>query len=895
MPFAMPAVLGKLIKLLDRPGLRLALLVLVLLAMGSAVFESLEHLLAEVNYRRIVALVNGTPPHLLALATLAAAASYLCLTGYDFSSLRYLGLHGRLRRSTIALTSFIAFALGNTVGLGALAGGAVRMRMFTAAGLEPLQVARAAAFNALAFGVGTATFGAAALLWGASAIEDLVGWPAGLLRLAALLLLAGVGGLLWCCAHGRRLRLRGWQIELPSLRLALQQLVITGADLSFAALTLWILLPTDGLAWGTYLTFYLLALAVGVISHVPAGLGVFEAVMLLGIGRAVPAAELAAALVLYRVIYFLLPLALAAALLVAHEARLQAARARGAAVLGAGLPLARAAARLSPLLLASLTFIAGIVLLVSGVTPASHSAAELLSVHVPLLLVESAHMVGSICGLLLLVLARGLLHRLDAAWWGALVATGISFWLALPKGIAVHEMMYLGFLFALLVVSRHQFTRRSSLFSQQFDAYWLVCLTATLAAVAWIFFFTYRNVAYSSELWWRFEFNANAPRSLRAALAVALITLVFAIWQLLRRPAGDPAPATPEELRRARAIIASQPSASAHLMLSGDKSVLFSASGRAFLMYGKQGRSWIGLFDPVGPADEWQELIWTFIETAHAHGGRAGFYQVRPERLGLYLDAGMQARKLGEFAWVPLAGFSLKGGRRANLRTSVNRAERDGLRFAVVPAAELPPLLPRLRAISDSWLRKNRSREKGYSLGAFSDDYVGSGPIALVTRDGEPVAFATLMETGRKLEASIDLMRQTADAPPGTMDYLFVQLLLHYQAHGFERFGLGMAPLSGMASHELASNWHRLARLMFGHGERFYHFRGLRAFKEKFDPQWEPRYLIAPGAGAALLIMMDTAALIARLGNRLPLARARAARQPLPGGDAPATPTPPLD
>ena len=152
----------------------------------------------------------------------------------------------------------------------------------------------------------------------------------------------------------------------------------------------------------------------GVISHVPAGLGVFEAVMLLGIGSQVPPADLAAALVLYRMIYFLLPLAVATTLLVGYEARMQGRIVKGKAVLGASLPLARAAARLSPMLLAAMTFIAGIVLLVSGVTPASHSAAELLSVNVPLVVVESAHMIGSICGLLLLVLARGLLHRLDA-------------------------------------------------------------------------------------------------------------------------------------------------------------------------------------------------------------------------------------------------------------------------------------------------------------------------------------------------------------------------------------------------------------------------------------------------------------------------------------------------
>jgi phosphatidylglycerol lysyltransferase len=866
MSVATPALMGKLIQLLDRPWLRAVLLALAVALLGTLVFESLQHLLAEVKYRQIAKLVSQTSGSQMLLAFLATAASYLCLTGYDFSSLRYLGLQRAVARSTTLLTSFIAFALGNSVGMGALAGGAVRMRMYTAAGLEPLQVARASAFNALAFGLGTLGFAGVALLFGATAVGPLLGWRAITLRWVAALLLILIGWLLWRCHQRPSLRIGPWRLQLPPLRLALWQLAITGLDLCFAALTLWLLLPPIEVSWWSYLTFYLLALAAGVISHVPAGIGVFEAVMLLGLGRSVPVADLAAALVLYRLIYFLLPLALAATLLVGSEVRLRSQRLRTA---GPALPLARAAARMSPLLLAALTFIAGIVLLVSGVTPASHSASELLAVHVPLLVVESAHMLGSICGLLLLLLARGLLHRLDAAWWGALLATGVSFWLALPKGLALHEMLYLGFLFCLLTVSRQQFKRRSSLLTMPTDWSWLLCLLATLAAISWIFFFTYRHVAYSNELWWSFEFNANAPRSLRASLAVALLTLVLANWQLLRRPSGEPQGPSLQDLQRAQSIIASQPAAPAHLLLSGDKSLLFSSSGRSFLMYGKQGRSWIALFDPVGPSSEWQELIWTFIEMAHAHGGRAGFYQVRPERLGLYLDAGMQARKLGEFAWVRLDEFSLKGGKRANLRTAVNRAERDGLEFRVLSPADVPPVLAQLSSISQRWLDKNKAREKGYSLGAFSDDYVCSGPVALVRQHGRVIAFATLMETGLTEEASLDLMRHTEDAPPGTMDYLFVQLLLHYQNRGFQRFGLGMAPLSGMANHALASNWHRLAGLLFGHGERFYHFRGLRAFKEKFDPQWEARYLIAPSAGAALLILADTAALIARLGERL--------------------------
>src|SRR3546814_15096060 len=93
----------------------------------------------------------------------------------------------------------------------------------------------------------------------------------------------------------------------------------------------------------------------------------------------------------------------------------------------------------------------------------------------------------------------------------------------------------------------------------------------------------------------------------------------------------------------------------------------------------------------------------------------------------------------------------------------------------------------------------------------------------------------------------VDLMRYRPDAPRGAMDFLFANTLTHLQSLGYQNFGLGMAPMSGMIDHPLASRWHRFGRLLFAHGEQFYNFQGLRAFKEKFAPEWEPRYLVAPG------------------------------------------------
>lgn len=820
------------------------------IALSALLFDALRGLLREVSYPEVVQQIATQPASDLMLAGLATALSYLVLTGYDFSALSYAG--AKIRRSTVLLTSFIAYALGNTVGLGVLTGGAVRMRLYTAAGVDAGRVAQAAAFNAGAFIIGMTAFGAAGLLWGAPDVAELLHLPSWLLRAIAVLLLLAVGALIAAAARNREIRVLKWQVPLPPPGLALRQLLISALDLTASAAALWFLLPSDIVALPAFFAWYAMAVALGLLSHVPGGLGVFEAVILLAcVGRA-PPEQIIGALVLYRVVYYLLPLIAAAILLAGYELRS-----------GVAAPIGRAAVAISPLVLATLTFIAGAWLLVSGVTPLSGTATDLLELHVPLPLVEASHFIGSVAGFAMLVVARGLLHRLDAAWWSAFLLALIAAVLATPKGIALSEGAYLTLLAFLLLASRRQFERRSALFSRALGGAWILSIAWVVAACVLILFFAYREVAYDRELWWVFEFDANAPRGLRAMMGVMLAGLGVALWQLLRPSSGVPALPDAADLDRTEAIVSAQANADANLVLMGDKHLLFSPSGKAFIMFGRQGRSWISLFDPVGPRAEWPELIWRFIEEATDHGGRAVFYQVRPESLSLYLDAGLRALKLGEYAYVPLQEFGLQGARRAALRHAVNRAERDGLSFAVVPAQEVAALLPELRAISDAWLTQSRTREKGFSLGAFRDAYLVRRPLAVVRRHGTIIAFANVLCTQQQDEVSVDLMRHVVDAPSGTMDFLFTQLMLHFKAKGVQRFALGMAPMAGMMTHELAPRWHRFGRWLFDSGESFYHFRGLRSFKDKFQPVWEPRYLAAPPGAATLLALADVTALIA--------------------------------
>ena len=146
--------------------------------------------------------------------------------------------------------------------------------------------------------------------------------------------------------------------------------------------------------------------------------------------------------------------------------------------------------------------------------------------------------------------------------------------------------------------------------------------------------------------------------------------------------------------------------------------------------------------------------------------------------------------------------------------------------------------------------------------GPTDDAYLSHFPVALVRVGGRVVAFANLWVGAEREELSVDLMRYDAAAPEGVMEYLFIELMLWGRAAGFRRFNLGMAPLSGLENRQLAPLWARAGALLFRHGEHFYNFQGLRAYKEKFDPVWEPRYIASPGGLALPRILTNVAALI---------------------------------
>ncbi len=821
----------------------------------------LEHELKAYHYRDLMRQVWTLPHSHLALALLLTVVAYAVLPGYDAIALAYVDHPLPMRR--IAFGSFIAYALSHSLGFPLLSGGPVRYRFWSAWGLSTSEIAQAISFAGATFIIGMIAVAGFVFVLEPTSTIQLLRLPFSSLKpLGALCLMVVAAYLGLSATRYKTFRFFDWEFPVPSTRLALAQLLVAVVDWTAAGAVLYVLLPPGyHLSFLPVLGVFLLAQFAGILSHIPGGLGVFEAIVVLLLEPYLPAASIVGSLLAYRAIYYLVPLVVALAFLVAFEVQRQRDRVAEVASLAGGI-VGRWIPALLPQFLSVTTFVAGIILIVSGATPAVRSRVTALDSVLPLGVIELSHFAASLAGAGLVILAWAIRRRLDAAYTLTIATLVIGIVASLLKGLDWEEALALTLVLTALIPSRRAFYRKAAITSEPFPNGWIAAVVVVGVVTTWLAFFSYRNIDFTSPVWWEFSGRGDAPRSLRAMIGVLGALLIFALSRKLRHADAEPDLPSPRQLDIAAQIAAGSPDTIAKLALLGDKALLFSDTGRSMIMYGVSGRSWIALGDPLGPESEHGELAWRFRQSADQHGGWPVFYEVSARHLPIYIDLGLTLFKLGEEAIVPLTDFSLEGGVRKALRRTRKDAVKAGATFEMIPPEDTHIFLPGLRQISDEWLATKRTKEKGFSLGRFDERYLSTSPVALVRVGDAVVAFANVWLGAERSEISVDLMRYTSVAPPNVMEFLLIELMLWGRENGYQRFNLGMAPLSGIENRSLAPLWNRVGALLFSRGEPFYNFQGLRQYKEKFNPIWEPRYLASPGGLVLPRILTNVASLI---------------------------------
>ena len=300
----------------NRVGFLLSITIIALA--GVALFRHLR----DIEVREVIDALRDIDPVDIALAALCVAGGYFTLTFYDLFALRTIGRPDVPYR-VAALAGFTSYSVGHNVGASVLTGGAVRYRIYSAWGLDAIAVAKICFVAGLTFWLGNATvlgLGISYAPSAASAINQLPAWfnrGAAILTLVILAIYIG-----WVWRRPRTVGRSGWQVTLPDGPLTLLQIGIGIIDLSFCALAMYMLVPDEpNIGFVTLAVIFVSATLLGFASHAPGGIGVFDAAMLVALWQ-YDKEELLAGLLLFRLLYYLIPFALSLAILGAREVML---------------------------------------------------------------------------------------------------------------------------------------------------------------------------------------------------------------------------------------------------------------------------------------------------------------------------------------------------------------------------------------------------------------------------------------------------------------------------------------------------------------------------------------------------------------------------------------------
>src|SRR5918997_943033 len=289
-------------------------------ALFTASLGVLWHIASDIEPAEITTAFTAATMRQIGFAVLFTAVSYVLLTAYDGLALRQLDI--RIPYRTTAFASFTSYAVSFTLGFPLLTGGTVRYWIYAARGLSTGVVASLTVIAGITFWLGMALVLAWSLIRQAGALALLIYTNIKINQLAGLVIAVVIASyFVWVSRKRRAVKIQGWRLELPGFRLSLVQMLIGAGDVCAGAGVLFVLLPGGhGLSFETFLAIYVLAVMLGVASHAPGGLGVFEATILLALSN-YPREPILGALLLYRLWYYLVPFVIALALLGAYEIR----------------------------------------------------------------------------------------------------------------------------------------------------------------------------------------------------------------------------------------------------------------------------------------------------------------------------------------------------------------------------------------------------------------------------------------------------------------------------------------------------------------------------------------------------------------------------------------------
>ena len=480
----------------------------------------------------------------------------------------------------------------------------------------------------------------------------------------------------------------------------------------------------------------------------------------------------------------------------------------------------------TPVALAWAATLAGLISIVSALTPEFADRTDLVNGVMPPGVPEAARTLALALGLAMIFLSRGLARRKRRAWTLAVVIVIASAIAHLAKGLDFEEAtVHLVLLGALLRSRRH--------FVAPGDPATLVPLLQVAVALA---------VSVPILVVGLLDSDAYSRR-IEVALALLVGALGFRALWLWLRPQGVP-PAVGEERERATELVHEHGSDSlAYFALRRDKSYFFSPSGRSFLAYRVVGGTALVAGDPIGDAGERRELIREFVRVAHAKGWRVAVAGAANDALEDYAAIGFKSMYLGDEAVIRPATFSLDGRAIRKVRQSVSRLEKSGYRVEVLSTADADAALrAQVQAVSEEW--RGNWPERGFTMamdGLFL--YPDTVLAVAVAPDGRVGGFLQLVPSPASEGYSLASMRRRGDTPNGLMEFLITETVTWARQHAVTEVSLNFAVFADfMRSGDDATRATRSLRWVLLKGDRLFQLERLHSFNRKFFPDWRRRY-----------------------------------------------------
>ena len=489
-------------------------------------------------------------------------------------------------------------------------------------------------------------------------------------------------------------------------------------------------------------------------------------------------------------------------------------------------------------ILSIFTLIVGIILCLSVATPSILLRIKFLRRFVKKDVLVLARFITLTSGGLLILLSQGIKKSVKKSFYIAETVLIISVFSTLLKGLDIEESIITLILGIVMYIMKDGFTEKAIKFRTKYFANTII----KLSAVTVFFIFISNSVRKVNFLSSHRKYSLHyLVENKKFILLYVLFVLILSyLAQYTRTKKITFSKLTDEDFSKIGKFLDEYGGNEfSHLVYLNDKNVYFDKTNTVMIMYRPVQNSVIVLGDPIGKKENFVEAINDFIIYCNEYHMNVCFYEINGENLELYCDQGFRFVKVGQDATLNLNEFSLVGKKNRTWRHVINNFDKGNYEFKVEEATD--NLLSQMKVVSDKWL--GNKNEMGFSLGFFDEDYLKRTKIACIYKDNELLAFANLQPFYDNKTLSIDLMRYDRSNEDGLMDFIFIKLILWGQDNNFEKFYLGMAPLSKVGDKIYSKKKEKILNIVYNTQNKIYNFKGLRNYKDKFKPDWSNKYI----------------------------------------------------